>query len=251
MAASMKAVSADSSRQIIGILGGMGPLASAAFVTSIYAAYRGQTEQDTPIVLLYSNPQVPDRSATLINGTDPEPLLRVIDGALSALVNLGARQLVICCVTAHFLLRSLSPHVRDRVISLVDVILQQVRATPGRCLLVSTSGSRRAGVLQQHPLWRDIEPRIAMPTDEEQAALHDAIYDLKQRHDVAPLSHLVDAVAARHRVQCIVAGCTELHLLSAVHAGRTNLNTRYEIIDPLTTITRTIREQRDATALCP
>jgi aspartate racemase len=235
----------------IGVLGGMGPLASAAFVRSIYSMYRGQKEQATPVVLLYSDPRVPDRTAVLLNGEDREPILRAIEGALSSLLAIGAQQLVICCVTAHYLLHALSPHVREHVISLVDLLWRQVHSTPGRCLLISTTGTRRARILQQHALWPELESRIVLPADDEQAALHDAIYELKQSHEVTPLGELVAAVAERHGVQSIAAACTELHLLSAVHAGPTELNTRFEIIDPLSTITRIIWEQRDATTLRP
>ena len=45
-------------REIWGILGGMGPLASAEFVHTIYQETISGTDQNSPTVILLSNPAV-------------------------------------------------------------------------------------------------------------------------------------------------------------------------------------------------
>ena len=52
---------------IWGILGGMGPLASAEFLTSIYKLSLGRTEQNMPRLYLVSDPTVPDRTKAILN----------------------------------------------------------------------------------------------------------------------------------------------------------------------------------------
>jgi aspartate racemase len=86
--------------EIWGILGGMGPLASAEFVSSIYRETFSGREQQAPRVLLLSDPTIPDRTECLLNG-DHEMLLERLAAGVGQLVLMGATRIVICCMTIH------------------------------------------------------------------------------------------------------------------------------------------------------
>ena len=59
---------------IIGILGGMGPAATADFYTKLVALTPGATDQDHPKVVIWADPTIPDRTLALTeNGPDPHP----------------------------------------------------------------------------------------------------------------------------------------------------------------------------------
>ena len=68
-----------SDRPIIGIVGGMGALASAEFVKTIYEFSADRREQDSPIVMLSSDPTFPDRTEMLLRGARDVLLDRLID----------------------------------------------------------------------------------------------------------------------------------------------------------------------------
>ena len=59
--------------KMIGVLGGMGPAATADFYQKIIRATPAKADQDHLKVLIFSNPQVPDRTAA-IRGEGPDPL---------------------------------------------------------------------------------------------------------------------------------------------------------------------------------
>src|SRR5262245_55746021 len=103
-------------REILGIVGGIGPLASAEFVKTIYEESVGELEQASPIVFMHSDPTFPDRTQSLLAG-ESEPLLLKLIEALNRLRGLGASRIVICCVTIHFLLPRLPAELRRRIIS--------------------------------------------------------------------------------------------------------------------------------------
>lgn len=235
---------------IVGILGGMGPLASAAFVQTIYRQFRGEAEQEAPIVLLNSNPKVSDRTTTFLNGGDSQKLLDELENGLRNLVELGATQLIICCITAHYLVPKLPFNLRLRLTSLVDVVIQEIRHTHGACLLACTTGTRKLGLFQQHPEWLEVTERICFPTDIEQEALHEAIYSVKRDHVLDPLLEVLINICCAHGVKNLISGCTELHLLSALHAGANQLNEAINIIDPLETIARRLREELYEATVC-
>jgi aspartate racemase len=232
---------------VVGILGGMGPLASAAFVRTIYSLNRGQVEQSAPHIVLVSNPTISDRTATFLSGSGDA---RVLEQGIEQLLAAGASEVIVCCYTMHYLLPKVRSTLRSRVLSLIDTALEEIADTSGRMLLGCSTGSRRLGLFEGHALWGRISARVALPDDEEQQQLHDAIYQVKRNHSTQPLAEVLSRIAASHNVRKIIAGCTELHLLSPQHAGETEFNQRFEIIDPLVTLARRIAEERYATTLC-
>lgn len=222
----------------IGVFGGMGPLASAAFVRTIYGMYTGRLEQETPLVFLYSNPRIDDRTATFLEGRDCGPLLRELEGGISRLLAQGAEQVVICCVTMHYLLPRVAPELRARVTSLIDTVFEELQRITKRTLLACTAGSNKLRLFHDHPSWPKVADRIAVLDEREQLQLHEAIYQVKRDHRTDPLEDILQRLAARHEVEAIIAGCTEIHLLSPAAAGSNALNERYEIVDPLSAIAR-------------
>ena len=96
-------------KEVLGIVGGLGPLASAEFLKTVYEYGIGEYEQDAPIVLMYSDPTFPDRTDSFLAG-ESELLLAKLTAALQCLSDAGASRFVICCMTIHYLLSRLPPH---------------------------------------------------------------------------------------------------------------------------------------------
>jgi aspartate racemase len=236
--------------QTIGVLGGMGPLASAGFVRTIYGMYRGRIEQECPQVVLYSNPSIGDRTATFLSGGDCEPMLRELEQGIRTLLLANADEIVICCVTMHYLLPRLPFELRRHVISLIDTAIDEIRGSGGKCLLACTTGSCRLGLFQRHKDWPAIERRMVLPDQDEQERLHQAIYALKRTHSTKPLIQTLHSIAARQGATSIVCGCTELHLISEACSGPNSLNQQFQIIDPLSAIARLISEEQYASTVC-
>ena len=63
-----------SKTDVIGVLGGMGPMASAEFLKTVYTCCRGEVEQEFPVVMVYSDPTIPDRTSAFRAGRDNEVL---------------------------------------------------------------------------------------------------------------------------------------------------------------------------------
>jgi len=85
--------------KVIGVLGGMGPAATADFYQKLIQATPAKTDQDHLKVVIFSNPHIPDRTAA-IRGEGPDPLPALVVSA-ETLIRAGADFLTIPCVTAH------------------------------------------------------------------------------------------------------------------------------------------------------
>jgi aspartate racemase len=119
----------------------MGGLASAEFVRTVYelSGDVSPREQDAPIVVIYSDPTFPDRTEAFLRG-EIQPLLNKLIEALEFLCVMGASQLIICCLTIHYLLPQVPSTLRERIISLTDVIFSSVESLKKKHLVICSSG---------------------------------------------------------------------------------------------------------------
>jgi aspartate racemase len=226
-------------RPIWGVIGGMGPLASAEFVRTIYAVRPSTREQDAPVVLLLSDPTVPDRTDALTNGGDS--LLRAcLSTSIGTLLSMGSTRIVICCVTAHQLLSEIEAPLRCKVMSLIDVLLSAARADTSRHLLLCSNGSRAARLFEQHPLWPEVADRMVLPSAGDQHAIHAMIYRLKAGSPAARELPRVAALLERYGVSSFAAGCTELHLVRRCLSQDDGMPSPVTCIDPLQLVAETI-----------
>jgi len=224
-------------REVMGIVGGLGPLASAEFLRTVYEYGIGENEQDAPIVLMHSDPTFPDRTDSFLAG-ESELLLARLTTALQCLSDAGASRFVICCMTIHHLLPSLPVHLGARVVSLLDVIFDNLERPPRRHLLICSNGTRRLELFQQHRQWERHKSEIVLPDDHDQNKIHqELIYPIKKRPDFRRLKLLLEALLQRYEVDSFIAGCSEIHLL-AKYVFNSDRPPGYGCLDPLMIIAR-------------
>ena len=213
----------------------MGPLASAEFVKTIYEHNMRSPEQECPSVILVSDPAIPDRTTSLLNGSDDVLLERVRSG-IDLLTGSGATRIIVCCVTAHPILSRLPLSLQERTISLVDVIFSSICNTTERYLLLCTQGTRATGIFQHHQSWPGVRSRITLPDEGDQALVHSLIYDIKKNVKSIQQLELVEGLLKKYQVNSYIAACTELHILAKDHIRLNSGKSRELCIDPLTII---------------
>lgn len=233
---------------VLGVLGGLGPRASAEFLKTIYEYSTREPEQLAPRVVLYSDPSIPDRTEALLSGSRAELLGRLTE-VLDRLCRIPVSEVVICCVTAHSLIGELPAELRGKIVSLVELALSETIERRERQLLVCTNGARRLGIFQSHELWERARRFVVLPDDEEQRAVHELIYRIKGNGPVAPLAAALELLLSKYGVDSFIAGCTEIHLLSKYFAGPGG--GRVGCVDPLTAVARLLDGRAGASGLEP
>lgn len=225
----------------LGVLGGMGPLASADFLLSIYDYNLGDIEQCSPIVFLYSDPSFPDRTETFFAGRDQE-LLELMQGALDKLCQLDVTKIVIACITLHHLLPRLSPELRDKIISLPEIIISRVSELKQRHLLVASSGTRFTRVFESHSGWDTAAPYLIWPDESDQHVIHDCIYrEIKSNGEMESFVSFLEDRCLKYEVDSIVVGCTDIHRVSRYLSNSGN-HRALSYIDPLQIIAQNYEE---------
>lgn len=133
-----------------GILGGMGPLATADLVRKIIELTPAAADQEHLPLLVCSIPQIPDRSAAIVSG-GPSPLDALADG-VRLLAGAGCREIAIACNTAHHWFDDLAQLSPDRLLHVVDAVLASLRARSlAGCAvgLMATDGTISSGFYQR------------------------------------------------------------------------------------------------------
>ena len=199
---------------MLGILGGMGPLAGATFLARLTLLTPAVRDQDHVPCVLWSDPRVPDRTAArLTGGPDPLPfLLRGVRGLETA----GCEAVAIPCNTAHGWYDDLAAATRLPILHIVDATAAELRRLgleSGRIGLLGTAGTLAMRLYQERlePLGYDcLVPEAA----EMQTLVSPAIAEVKANRVAAARVPLMDAAArlVARGADAVVLGCTEIPL---------------------------------------
>jgi aspartate racemase len=200
--------------RFLGVLGGMGPLASAQFMARLTLLTPAERDQDHIPALLWSDPRVPDRTAARLGGgEDPLPaLLRGLRGLEAA----GCGAIAIPCNTAHGWFDALQAATGLPILHIVDAAateLARLGVPGGEVGVLGTAGTLAMGLYQERlgargyaclvpePATMDrlVTPAIALVKANRVADAH------------APLAEAARGLMARG-ARAVVLGCTEIPL---------------------------------------
>ena len=208
--------------RIVGILGGMGPLATADLYRKIILATPAARDQDHLHVVIDADPSVPDRTAAL-RGEAPDPTPWLLRGA-RRLEAADVAFIVVPCNTAHAFLPAVRPQVAVPILDMIAETAARVRAdfpAARRVGVLATRGTVESGLYHRALAAEGLEALVpdAAAQDELVGA---AIAAVKAGDTSAAVGALVveagrGLVAAGAEV--LLAACTELPLvLTAANA---------------------------------
>ena len=214
----------------LGILGGMGPAASAEYITRLIQQTQATCDQEHIPFVLWNEPRVPDRSTSLRNGDD-RPLPYLLQG-IQVLKDAGCNFIVIPCNTAHFWYDELIKF-RVPIIHIVDSAaysLCDAEVNSGTIGIMGTQATIELGLYQNHLTdWNCI-----VPTQDEMDNIVQPAIDLVKAGDMVKshtmLMSVVDSLIARG-ARAVVLGCTEIPL--AVRENNQNGRPLINSIDSL------------------
>jgi len=204
-------------KKTIGILGGMGPDATADFFVKIVAFDKAERDQDHLHIFVDCDPSIPDRTKYILGqGPDPLPALLASARRLEAA---GAQVAGISCMTAHYFLPMLRKLTSLPFISALEVMAAAIRAEypeVRKLGILATLGTKKAGLYEENLrgysiLWPD--------QSIQETKVMEAIYGtggIKAGNlGEGPRSLLLDAALSLilAGADAIVAGCTEVPLV--------------------------------------
>ena len=197
--------------ETLGVLGGMGPLATVDFLKKLIEETPAARDEDHIPVITYCVPQIPMRPAAILDGGE-SPLPAMLEG-IRTLKRAGAVAIAIPCNTAHYWYDELVREGGLPILHIADAALAQLerRQTANKTVgLIGTQGTLAAGFFQQRLAARGYRSIVNSETDQQQLVLQ-AILHVKA-NELAAAAVLLERAVGRLIDECaanVILACTE------------------------------------------
>ena len=221
-------------KKSIGILGGMGPLATADLFRKIVSMTKAGCDNDHIRIYIDDNPAIPDRTAAILaGGKDP---VEEMSGSLKKLVACGADCILMPCNTAHYFLPRLQAQTEVPFISMPEATAKAcAERFPGKtAAILATKGTLATGLYEKALAAESVA--CLVPDAAQQEALMRVIYD-GVKADADPETYRADmeivlTQMASRGADYFILGCTELPLAAQ------QLQLNCPTIDPTTELAK-------------
>ncbi|MBE6946763.1 MAG: aspartate/glutamate racemase family protein [Ruminococcaceae bacterium] len=200
-------------KKILGVIGGLGPLATAYFMELVIQMTDARVDQEHLPMIVYNMPMIPDRTAYILDNSkeNPFPMMLEIGEELS-------RREVACiaipCITAHYFMGGLQAGLNVPVINGVEETVAHLKANGIRKVgILATSGTIQSGIFHQELRRQGLEP-IAPDEQAQKDVMHLIFNNVKAGKPVE--MERFSAVEKNLRskgAEAMILGCTELSLI--------------------------------------
>ncbi len=197
-------------KKVIGIIGGMGPLATIDLYNKILSHTAAENDQDHFHVIIDSNTSIPDRTEAILR-SGQSPVYELIRSA-HRLEFMGADILLMACNTAHYFYEQMAPHISVPFIHMIDETAKEVSARGLDCVgLLATEGTCQSGIYDKS--FQKLGINLLKPSEETQRHVTSIIYDGvkagKTRYKTADIAKTL-AELSQNGAKAFVLGCSEL-----------------------------------------
>ncbi len=216
-------------KKTIGIIGGMGPMATVDLFKRIVEHTDAKNDAEHIHIIIDNYPQIPDRTTAILAGDNSVVKYLVESG--KRLENAGAELLLIPCNTSHYFYDELCRELGVPVINMIRECAKKVQVSGyKKVALLATDGVVFSGIYTS--IFAEYEIDVLLPDKNGQKKVMSLIYDEikagKEAHPQILKKDLKDLESKG--AQAFILGCTELPL-----AFGTDMSGKF--IDPTAVLT--------------
>lgn len=208
-------------KKTLGIIGGVGPLATMQIGEMIVRKTVAEKDQDHVNMVITNNTTIPDRTAFILGESEKSPVPYIVKD-MHKLAQAGAEVLIIPCNTAHSFYEDLVAESPIPVINMIDETVQAVqRRGAKRIGILATSGTISTCIYQDACDRFGVEAII--PNEKTQQLVMSLIYeDVKAGRPASKEKWLlIDEAMQEAACDVLILGCTELAIVQQ-ELGLTN-----------------------------
>lgn len=199
--------------KVLGILGGLGPMATVYFYEMLTRHTQAACDQDHIDVIINSRASTPDRTAYILGRSTENPF-DIMAADAERLVAFGADVLAIPCNTAHYFYDRLHATIPVPILNMVEQTVRETQRRGCRKVgILATSGTIETGTYAR--ACRAVGLDYAVPDEAGQALVMDLIYGDIKHGRPADMDKFHQVVRGLQAVGCtrLILGCTELSLI--------------------------------------
>lgn len=196
----------------LGIIGGMGPLATAKLFEMIVLFTKAGSDQDHIHILIDNNTDIPDRTNYILNNIGENPSIELIKSA-KRLESMGADFLVMPCNTAHNFYKEIDSSIDIPFLNMIDETAKYIKNKNkdiDKIGLLATEGTIKAKVYDN--VFKTYGIEVIKPSIKNQRYITELIYNIKEDIEQENLDGFYLALdeLRSQGVDVFIAGCTEI-----------------------------------------
>lgn len=222
------------SEKTLGILGGLGPLATVYFMDMIVKMTEAKKDQDHISMIVLNHAAIPDRTDFILDASKPNPLPMMIEDA-KKLQAAGADYVVMPCNTAHFFYEQIQNNITIPMLNIIEetVVYAKDRMGVKKLGILATKGTISAGSYQRMCEKHGIDR--AVPSLQDEQSLMNIIYNQVKAGKEINTAEFIKIIENMKADGCdaVALGCTELSVINKDF----DLN-RNDIVDSLEVLAR-------------
>lgn len=206
----------------LGIIGGMGPMATADLFMKIISLTKSGRDQDHIHIIIDNKPSIPDRTSFILGAGD-NPEKDLIESA-KMLEKSGAHFLAMACNTAHYFYDAIRKEVNIPFLSMVDETAKSIIGEK-KVALMATKGTYKGEIYSK--VFKTYGIDVFEPEDFIKDIINKIIYDYKAGRAIEQKE--IDAIISYfddNNIKKIILGCTELPIIFE------NYHNQSRLIDP-------------------
>lgn len=220
-------------KKTLGIIGGVGPLATMFVGEMIVRLTNASKDQEHIHTIIDNDTTIPDRTAYILGESSENPVPYIVNDA-QKLAQAGADIICIPCNTAHSFFDEMQHGSPVPMIHMIRETAKRASSLEAKRVgILATDGTVTSGVYQKALAEEGIESVI--PNDETQKKVMSVIYDYVKAGKEITKEQWLEIERAMLDLNCerIILGCTELSIVNK----ELKLGTHY--IDSLNVLAQT------------
>ena len=199
----------------IGIIGGLGPLATVKFMELLEEDLKN-TEDNIELVVI-NDPTTPDRTSYILDNNKPNPLNKILE-MVKKLEICDVSIITMPCNTASYFYKEIEAKTN---IPFINIVSETVKYLKGKNIksvgVLATEGTIKSGIYEE--LLKEYQINYLIPTNDEQKIISSIIYDGIKSGKPIDLNNFYQVINSlkEQGAECVVLGCTELSALRQIY----------------------------------
>lgn len=201
-----------SSSKKLGIIGGMGPQATAYFFDRIVDHTQASKDQEHIDIVIFNHATMPDRTSAILNNNHALVVDKLVeDGKM--LEKLGVANIAIPCNTSHFFYNAVQARINVPIINMVKETVAYIIENYNKINkigIMATDGTIRTKTYENECIAHDVE--VVIPSPQKQEIVMSIIYDEIKNGKRGSIEKFMEVVDELRNNGCdaIILACTEL-----------------------------------------
>ena len=197
----------------LGVIGGLGPGATAYFFDLIIKMTDAHCDQEHLEMIIHNCPSIPDRTSYILGKSADNPAVPMAHIG-KQLETQGADYIAIPCITAHYFYESVARVIKVPVIHIVRETAFHLRENGVRKVgIAATDGTISSKLFQRELKSSGID--FVLPSDKAQGSIMHLIYKNIKAGRTPEMDRFfeVNRELRENGAEVIILGCTELSLV--------------------------------------